>query len=506
MTRSSTKAKQNIYDDNKKNNGNKNLPAEWFEGSSSTIKSSTIEMNMNSLSNLFRGNYSRYVKKAAGFALRLSRRDWLVLSILIFICAFSTFSNSRIHQAAGERQAEWMKSSEYDQEALVANGKANGSDSGSMASTRTKPQDSIHRKHVQQQALKQQHQREKEKLSTIGMDTKTKKNKMPWSLEKQPKAVTSTITNITIPESLSKLADLSKPFLPGKDLPYFWHVALSGGTAMEKIIGACLQLVQASDVETSQGHIRGSKTLQLVKLRSSKYLNMDITSPVGISKAKVLKLASSNMVDVVVTTALHETAAIFTSKNKARMFALFRHPIERAISMFYYLKTATWDEGHDSAMVNMTILEYANSGQAENNWLTRFLINKRGGAIQREDLAAAKEVLRTKCLVGLLSEFAVSLERFEAYFRWDQPKLSNDSVSCQNELIALGDNRHNHPTFEEGSEVWEALIPHNRFDMEVYEYAKQLFFEEQANIAIASRANKEKGRNALGAIDKVATK
>ena len=45
--------------------------------------------------------------------------------------------------------------------------------------------------------------------------------------------------------------------------------------------------------------------------------------------------------------------------------ALFRHPVDRALSMFFYLQTATWERTYGLEWANMKVLEWAKLPNAE---------------------------------------------------------------------------------------------------------------------------------------------
>lgn len=118
----------------------------------------------------------------------------------------------------------------------------------------------------------------------------------------------------------------------------------------------------------------------------------------------------------------------------------------------------------------------------------RFLTNEMTGALSDKHLDLAKQILQSKCLVGLLDEFAESLRRFNAYFKWDQtdfdggPVQMNDRSVCEARVTSKPDNVHAHPNFDEGSEVWKLLMEKNILDLGLYEYAVDLFHNVQANL------------------------
>jgi hypothetical protein len=158
----------------------------------------------------------------------------------------------------------------------------------------------------------------------------------------------------------------------------------------------------------------------------------------------------------------------------SRCFTLLRHPVQRAISLFYYLND------NDPMYKNMSIEEYATSQHSEENWLVRFLNNEMYGALDDRHLVTAKEVLASKCLVGLTQEFTLSFYRFDAYFGWSDtefggPMPLQDRGACESRIMDNPKNAQSHPNFDEGDEVWELLMKKNQLDMNLYEYAIHLF-------------------------------
>eukprot|EP00549_Striatella_unipunctata_P016767 CAMPEP_0118676676 /NCGR_PEP_ID=MMETSP0800-20121206/2182_1 /TAXON_ID=210618 ORGANISM="Striatella unipunctata, Strain CCMP2910" /NCGR_SAMPLE_ID=MMETSP0800 /ASSEMBLY_ACC=CAM_ASM_000638 /LENGTH=184 /DNA_ID=CAMNT_0006572221 /DNA_START=45 /DNA_END=599 /DNA_ORIENTATION=- len=165
---------------------------------------------------------------------------------------------------------------------------------------------------------------------------------------------------------------------------------------------------------------------------------------------------------------------VFSSSYKGRMFALFRHPVDRALSMYFYLATATWDPMHNPKLKDMTIEEYAHSDSIEHNWITRFLIDKTTGGLTKEDMLVAKEILRKKCLVGMYDDLEESLDRFARYFGWDADPTGHIEA-CQHACVESGDPRHRHPTLSEEEPEYQFILDQNRYDLELYEYAKVLY-------------------------------
>ena len=211
-------------------------------------------------------------------------------------------------------------------------------------------------------------------------------------------------------------------------------------------------------------------------------MNVDTSTPEGISRARSLNLAQSGMVDVIITPHVYETAEIFDSAHKGRMFAMIRHPVERAVSMFYYLQKATWEPSYDPQLQYMSIEDYVASHKVEENWMTRFLVNKKSAPLGPPDVQMAKEVLRSKFYIGLLSRKEESVKRFITNFGWKVDTQKKEQ--CINNLLHTGVNKHDHPTVSRDSKVWEYLVSHNTYDMELYMYAVQLFDEQTHEVRL----------------------
>lgn len=174
---------------------------------------------------------------------------------------------------------------------------------------------------------------------------------------------------------------------------------------------------------------------------------------------------------------LHEFVSnIFDSNHKGRLFTMLRHPVERSISLYYYLGFASWDPMYNPDIANMTLMEYAQSGYLEHNWVTRFLVNKPGGELEKTDMVVAKEILRSKCLVGMFDEMESSVARFAAYFDWrHEGATDSEATACQKAVVQAGDKRHDHPPIKQSHRAWQAIANANKYDLELYEYAKRLF-------------------------------
>lgn len=112
------------------------------------------------------------------------------------------------------------------------------------------------------------------------------------------------------------------------------------------------------------------------------------------------------------------------------------------------------------------------------------------GVLNDAHLDLAKQILQSKCLVGLMEEFPQSVKRFDRYFGWDQtdfqggPVQMSDRGVCEARVMSKPDNVHDHPSFDEGSEVWTKLLEKNTLDVGLYEHAVELFHNVQARLRL----------------------
>lgn len=257
-------------------------------------------------------------------------------------------------------------------------------------------------------------------------------------------------------------------------------------------MGKCLKFTAANDFDAGKEHWHDKK-LKIVKHQNMSYVNVDMSSPEGIAHAKDLKAIESGLIDAVTSEQLYHAASVFNKNNRGRMFTMFRDPMDRAISQFYYLGVAKWEPDYDPDLAHMSIQMYSRlPSNRHHNWMVRFLSNEFEEDLTINHLQLAKEVLRKKCLVGILSEKGESFVRYEKYFGWIFP--SQLTRECQEKLLHWNwSNKNVHPHVEEGGPAWSLLAKKNELDIELYHYAKLLFKDQSklfnyVNGQIVSRA------------------
>lgn len=251
---------------------------------------------------------------------------------------------------------------------------------------------------------------------------------------------------------------------------------------MADILTHCVSLVTASNIGATEGHGQENKLEVRTYKDKGRYVNVNTASIPGIKHAKEMGLAASGLSDMIVMHRLHEGSELFDGNNRARVFALFRNPVHRAVSMFYYLQKAKWEPTYDPTLADMTLEQYANSNRVEENWVTRFIVHHYTGRLTKEHLEEAKQVMRNKMIVGLLENFQESLKRFELYFDWwsmnKEKGIATHMVTCQQNHERTAQNKVSHPFPSEDDPGYKRLVQLNWADQELYEYAKQLYAEQ----------------------------
>lgn len=257
------------------------------------------------------------------------------------------------------------------------------------------------------------------------------------------------------------------------EIPFFWHIPRAGGTTFQDIMTGCLDLTAASEVGAQYGHAEDEAVNVIRVPGRGKYLNIDTTTMAGIERAKRLSAVESGLADVVASPGLFAASTLFTPMNKGRMFVMFRDPIERQVSLFYHEKT------YRPELAIFELQDYAKTKFIENNFMVRSLTNNFEGYLTVEDLQVAKEVLRRKCLVGLLREKETSMKRFEKFFGWDYLASKPGAEECTEKIMSWGwPNKNTYPSLDPDSEAYRLLETKNALDIELYEYAKLLFVQQ----------------------------
>ena len=124
-------------------------------------------------------------------------------------------------------------------------------------------------------------------------------------------------------------------------------------------------LTIASEAGKSEARGAAEQGLRIVEgLDGMRFANVDTSNPDGIAASKSLRVGSSPRVDLVSSPYLWEMAGMFDERHRGYAVAVFRHPVERAASLYYSMrKKAQYDE----QVGGLTSIEqYAKSSIVEN--------------------------------------------------------------------------------------------------------------------------------------------
>jgi len=313
-------------------------------------------------------------------------------------------------------------------------------------------------------------------------------------------------------------------------IPYFWHIHKSGGSTMKHILSSCFD-GRLSQTRRGSSPECNDKDDTLYKCPSAwgNAINADASSLPGIERFHRLlhnttltdnntTTENTNNIDVnklvVVTSRVYEALQIFQPiatnqslwqqqrrhQHRGRLFVILRHPIERAVSKYYYGQIATWEKNYDPAIQNLTLMEYAESSQhCIDNWMTRRLVDKMNTyihpTITKDDVQLAKELLREKAFILLLDRFDESIHRLAEYFHWNgnSTTSNNEQEQCVANFTKYNPvNQNPHPLLSKESEEWNAIQNQFLYDIELYDYAVKLYNYQGIYLKQRKQENKQK--------------
>jgi len=243
------------------------------------------------------------------------------------------------------------------------------------------------------------------------------------------------------------------------DLVFFWHIPKASGSTVKNIMNFCFDLKRAEKLNEhpSMDYARNN------------VLNMDTSSPEGLSFSFANQIVNSGKVDVIVSNYFLSGAALFTDIHNGKTFTILRHPIELALSLFHYRRKATWERSYRKEWMQLSFTQYVNSDQYMDSWMVRQLTGTMPWVKLNENhLYRAKEILKQKIFVGIMSEMDETLRQFKAHFGWEE----TTPYCAYNYLHSTPTNANGHGPMQggRGGKTW---------NMSLYHYALELFAEQR---------------------------
>jgi len=413
-----------------------------------------------------------------------------------------------------------------------------------------------HRLQQQQRKKKKEQQQNKERHRRLdennNNDNNEEEDEMMNAIEESWKEAKQSNPELKNKEEASTF------LLKVNHVPFFWHIPRAGGTTLSTLLANCHSLVHATSSFSSPPLFTRNDdplvaarfrdpTLYVVRTGGEQFVNVDLDSLEGVQRAVHGELIEKELADVVSvpdvrlgsllfgdgTNQFHEEgeaggdedggdSAAKRKEYKGVLFALLRHPIDRAVSLFYHKQSVKDSIHYDPSLEIYSLTDWINSPSYITDYMVRTLVGKIGSwqvhtmeppndnqpfrppiPLTHADLDAAKEILRRKCVIGLLEEKGESMKRFEKFFGWNADVHRTSLFLLENEETAnaaqaarwkdvkdeeCGDrllhwnwaNKNKHPTLDEeaSSVAYHLLESKNRYDIELYMYARQLFEEQ----------------------------
>ena len=161
-----------------------------------------------------------------------------------------------------------------------------------------------------------------------------------------------------------------------------------------------------------------------------------------------MKLVQSGKADLIFTTdAKFAVETLFDEDHPGRLFVLFRHPIDRLVSKFYYMQSAVWERSYDPKLKDMALIDWAARYNTDNNFFLEKLSGKKYYQLKERDLREAMRILRKRFIVGLTDHMAESIRRFNIVMGIDY--MSEKNAECMSTYFGgeeKKENSHSHQT------------------------------------------------------------
>ncbi|KAL3783567.1 hypothetical protein ACHAW5_007875 [Stephanodiscus triporus] len=268
----------------------------------------------------------------------------------------------------------------------------------------------------------------------------------------------------------------------------FWHIAKSGGTTLKSIYKCMKKTLTVRGMGKDE-----DDSLYVFEQRGSgdKFVNVDTISRPGILRAERLGLVPSGLADIVVASNLNYAIEhLFDEYHKGRVIVLFRHPVERLISKFYYSQISTWEPSYRPEWANFNLMTWVNVAMDEENYMVKSLSGLGMNDLVSEiDYLVAVRTVRRRCFVGLMNQMEETIHRFNVIMGIDESEQINRK--CMDIFFGHGElksNANSHPKVDERDPAWQAIAKKNEYDVKLYEEVVKLFDEQREVVESHARS------------------
>jgi hypothetical protein len=265
---------------------------------------------------------------------------------------------------------------------------------------------------------------------------------------------------------LNNLADSRAPLnANGPETAFFFHIRKSKGGAVKNIMTHCFNLRRAEKITSPE-------SLTFV----DGVLNIDTQTLDGLKRARAINLVDSGLVDVIVSSYFFEGMMLFNPTHQGRAFTFLPHPVYQTESLYRSLK-----RNHEN-FSGVDIGDWVHSDAFNDNWVVRSLVNQHKGELTEEHLVVAKIILNQKFVIGISQYPKETLKRLVMYYGWNE--VNANGLECMNHFL----NQENDEDvmfegkIDRGSERWKLLSTVNKYDMDLYYYALQVFAKQGSTL------------------------
>ena len=206
-------------------------------------------------------------------------------------------------------------------------------------------------------------------------------------------------------------------------------------------------------------------------------LNMDTSTPDGLAFSFANQIVSSGFVDVIVSNYFLSGSALFNDQHMGKTFTILRHPVDLSLSLFHYRRKATWERSYRKDWMNLSYYDYVSSEDYMDNWMVRQLTGTMPWVdLNDSHLERAKNLLKRKIFVGIMSEMGETVRQLKAHFNWEEKE-----PKCAHNFLTEGTNANSHPQLQggRGGMTWNVVVEKEKWDMGLYHYALELFAKQR---------------------------
>jgi len=258
-----------------------------------------------------------------------------------------------------------------------------------------------------------------------------------------------------------------------KDLIIFTHIPKTAGTSLRHILvqqyGQNSVFMFYENPALTGGAKKGDELLN--ELRS--YFK-DVP---GINQQNLDRLVNLKAISGHISFGIHDLLTV----NEFHYITLLREPIERVISFYYHMLHSN-EEAHETAkQINIEDLICSKKSIEFDNLQVRMLSGVGWevpyGHCSHDMLEKAKYNLLNYYTFGIQDRFAESLEMFSKKLGWSEIQI-----------VAANVGKNKQKSSDISPETLNLIAENNRLDLELYQFAKQLF-EEQQKLQVLENIN-----------------